>query len=111
MAQRKRVRQPFQTQTQFWVVGVIAGLGLGSVQAASRAFYARFIPAGEENQYFGLYAMVGKSAAILGPILFGEVSRAFGSQRPAILSVIVLFTIGLILLKGVDLEEEKTQRV
>ena len=100
-----------QTQTQFWVVGVIAGLGLGSVQAASRAFYARFIPAGEENQYFGLYAMVGKSAAILGPILFGEVSRAFGSQRPAILSVIVLFAIGLILLKGVDLEEEKTQRV
>ena len=60
-----------QTQTQYWVVGIVAGLGLGSVQAASRALYARFIPEGEENQYFGLYAMVGKSAAIMGPILFG----------------------------------------
>ena len=90
-----------QTQTQYWVIAVVAGLGLGSVQAASRALYARFIPEGEENQYFGLYAFVGKSAAIMGPILFGETSRAFGSQRPAILSVALLFLIGLALLSRV----------
>lgn len=90
-----------QTRTQYWMIGVVAGLGLGSVQAASRALYARFIPAGEENQYFGLYAMVGKSAAIMGPVLFGEMSRAFGSQRPAILSVALLFLIGLALVSRV----------
>lgn len=84
-----------QTKAQFWGVAVTAGLMLGSVQAASRAFYTRFIPPGEESRYFGVYALVGKSAAILGPILFGEISRAFGSQRPAILSVAVLFVIGL----------------
>jgi UMF1 family MFS transporter len=90
-----------QTKMQFWAVTVIAGLGLGSVQAASRAFYARFIPAGGESRYFGIYAMVGKTAAIMGPILFGEMSTAFGSQRPAILSVAALFLIGLALLSKV----------
>jgi len=91
-----------QSKPQFWVVAVTAGLGLGSVQAASRAFYARFIPEGEESRYFGVYALVGKSAAVMGPILFGEMSRAFGSQRPAILSIAVLFLIGLAILSRVE---------
>jgi UMF1 family MFS transporter len=100
-----------QTQTQYWVIAVVAGLGLGSVQAASRAFYARFIPPGEENQYFGLYALVGKSAAILGPLLFGEVSRFYGDQRPAVLSVIALFLVGLVLVSGVRLDGQKPEEV
>ena len=92
------------SKAQFWGVAVVAGLGLGSLQAASRALYARFIPPGEENQYFGVYALVGKSAAVIGPLLFGEISRAFGSQRPAILSVAVLFLAGLAALAGVKEE-------
>ena len=92
------------SKAQFWGVAVVAGLGLGSLQAASRALYARFIPLGEENQYFGVYALVGKSAAVIGPLLFGEISRAFGSQRPAILSVAVLFLAGLAALAGVKEE-------
>ncbi|MBI3695053.1 MAG: MFS transporter [Acidobacteria bacterium] len=91
-----------QTKAQFWVVASVAGLGLGSVQAASRALYARFIPRGEEDQYFGVYAMVGKSAAVIGPILFGEISRAFGSQRPAILSIALLFLGGLAIIARVE---------
>ncbi|MBI3667676.1 MAG: MFS transporter [Acidobacteria bacterium] len=93
------------SKAQFWGVAVVAGLGLGSLQAASRAFYARFIPPGEENQYFGAYALVGKSAAVIGPLLFGEISRAFGSQRPAILSVAALFLAGLAVLAGVKVED------
>lgn len=92
-----------QTQGQYWVIAVTAGLGLGSVQAASRAFYARFIPPGEETQYFGLYAMVGKSAAIMGPLLFGEISYLYGgNQRPAVLSITVLLLIGLFFLYRVE---------
>lgn len=91
-----------QTKALFWVVAVTAGLGLGSVQAASRALYARFIPEGEESRYFGVYALVGKSAAVMGPILFGEMSRAYGSQRPAILSIAILFLIGLAILSRVE---------
>lgn len=87
-----------QTKNQFWGIAVIAGLGLGTVQAATRAFYAQFIPKGRESDYFGVYSMVGKSSAIMGPLVFGEVSAAFGSQRPAILSVAAFFLTGLVIL-------------
>ena len=82
----------------FWVVASVAGLGLGTVQAASRALYARFIPVGSEAEYFGLFAMAGKTSSVLGPLVFGYVSSAAGSQRPAILSIGLFFLIGLIAL-------------
>ncbi len=85
----------------FWILASIAGLGLGTVQAASRAFFTQFIPHGNENEYFGVYSLVGKSSAIAGPILFGYVSSVFGSQRPAILAVSVFFIVGLILIQYV----------
>jgi len=90
-----------RTQGHFWALALFAGLGLGTVQAASRAFLARFIPQGKEAEYFGIYALVGKSSAILGPLLFGQISSAFGSQRPAILSVAAFFLVGMLLLASV----------
>ena len=89
------------TKGQFWVVACIAGMGLGSVQAGTRAFYTQFVPKEKEAEYFGVYSLVGKSSAILGPLVFGEVSSAFGSQRPAILAVAAFFIAGLILLSRV----------
>lgn len=85
-------------KTQFWYIACFAGLGLGTVQAASRAFFTQFIPSGHETEYFGVYALVGKSSAIIGPLLFGIVSSSFGSQRPAILAVSVFFISGLMLI-------------
>jgi UMF1 family MFS transporter len=85
----------------FWGVACVAGLGLGTVQAASRAFFSRFIPVGREAEYFGVYSLVGKTSAIAGPIMFGQISAAFGSQRPAILSIALFFAAGLILLSRV----------
>ncbi len=82
----------------FWLLASFAGLGLGTVQAASRAFYTQFIPEGREAEYFGVYSLVGKSSAIIGPLIFGLVSTTFGSQRPAILSVAAFFLIGLAIL-------------
>jgi len=87
-----------QTKNHFWVIATCAGLGLGTVQAASRAFYTQFIPEGKEAEYFGLYSLTGKSSAVIGPIIFGQISSTFGSQRPAILSVVAFFLIGLIIL-------------
>ena len=87
-----------ETKNHFWVIATCAGLGLGTVQAASRAFYTQFIPEGKEAEYFGLYSLVGKSSAVIGPIIFGEISTTYGSQRPAILSVAAFFLIGLIIL-------------
>ncbi len=87
-----------QTKHQFWIVAPCAGLGLGTVQAASRAFFTQFVPAGKEAEYFGVYSLAGKSSAVIGPIFFGYVSTTFGSQRPAILSVAAFFLVGFIIL-------------
>ena len=87
---------------QFWVVAVAAGTGLGAIQAASRTFMATFIPAGREAEFFGFYSLVGKTGAILGPIVFGELSAALGgNQRVAIFAIGAFFVIGLALLSRV----------
>ncbi len=85
----------------FFGIASVAGLGLGSIQAASRAFYAQFIPEGEESEYFGVYSLAGKSSAILGPLLFGQLSATLGSQRPAILSVLAFFLAGFLVIRTV----------
>ncbi len=87
-----------QTKSQFWAVACAAGMGLGTVQAGTRALYTQFVPKGSEAEYFGVYSLVGKSSAILGPLVFGFVSSTFGSQRPAILSIALFFVLGLVLL-------------
>lgn len=89
------------TKQIFWMVATIAGLGLGTVQAASRAMFAGFIPKGREGAYFGVYSLVGKTSAVLGPLVFGYVSTMTGSQRPAILSVALFFLTGGFLLSRV----------
>jgi UMF1 family MFS transporter len=91
-----------QSKAQFWAVACTAGLGLGSVQAGTRAFFTQFIPESKEAEYFGVFSLVGKSSAVIGPLVFGQVSVAFGSQRPAILSIAAFFIIGLILLRRVQ---------
>ncbi|MCX8069670.1 MAG: MFS transporter, partial [Thermodesulfovibrionales bacterium] len=89
------------TKTFFLIIASIAGLGLGTIQAASRAFFTQFIPNGKESEYFGLYALTGKTSAILGPLLFGTMSSLHGSQRPAVLSVALFFIIGLLIVSMV----------
>lgn len=86
-------------KSYFWLIAIVAGIGLGTVQAGSRAFFTQFIPKGNESEYFGVYAMIGKSSAILGPLLFGYLSATTGSQRPAILAVGIFFLLGLSLLQ------------
>ena len=87
----------------FLAIAVIAGTQLGTVQAASRALMASLIPMGKEAEMFGFYAVVGKSSAILGPIVFGTVSHALGgNQRAAVLAVGTFFVLGLVLLQRVS---------
>jgi UMF1 family MFS transporter len=88
---------------EFWVVGVLAGLGLGAIQAASRTLMATLVPGGRETEFFGFYALVGKTGAIFGPLVFGVVSRAtHGNQRAAIVAVGLFFVVGLALLSRVS---------
>lgn len=91
-----------QTKGQFFAVAVLAGTGLGAVQAASRAFMASLTPTGKEAQFFAFYALCGKSASIMGPLLFGLVSSSTGgNQRISILSVVAFYIVGAVLLARV----------
>src|SRR5437016_5899022 len=75
------------TKDHFWVVAILAGTGLGAVQAASRTFMATLVPPGREAEFFGFYSLVGKTGAIVGPLVFGGVSWLLsGNQRAAIVS-------------------------
>jgi UMF1 family MFS transporter len=86
----------------FYGMAVVAGLGLGSIQSASRALMAALVPDGREAEMFGFYALCGKTSSILGPMLFGSVTLAAGgNQRPGFLVLTALFVIGLVLLQRV----------
>jgi UMF1 family MFS transporter len=91
-----------ESKTTFFAVAVLAGTGLGAVQAASRSLMTALIPRGKEAAMFGFYAFCGKSSSIMGPLVFGEVSAALGgNQRAAVLVVGAFFVTGLILLQRV----------
>ena len=91
-----------QLKWHFWAVAILAGTGLGAIQAASRTFMATLVPPAREAEFFGFYALVGKTGAILGPLVFGLVSSAMrGDQRTAIVAVGLFFVVGLALLSRV----------
>jgi UMF1 family MFS transporter len=88
---------------QFWIVALLAGTGLGAIQAASRTFMATLIPRGREAEFFGFYSLVGKTGAVFGPLVFGGVSWLLaGNQRAAIVAVGAFFVLGFALLMRVQ---------
>ena len=90
---------------QFWVVAILAGTGLGAIQAASRAFMALLVPRDREAEFFGFYSLVGKTGAVMGPLVFGGVSWMMGGdQRAAIAAVGLFFVVGLLLLSRVPFD-------
>ena len=92
------------TALEFYVLAACIGLVQGGVQSLSRSLFARLIPADRSASYFGFYNMLGKFSAVLGPVLIGFVALSFGSQRLGILSIILLFALGLALLARVNPE-------
>ena len=91
-----------QSKTVFFAIGVLAGIGLGTIQSASRALMSELIPDGKEAEMFGFYAFCGKSSSWIGPLVFGKLSFALGgNQRVAILVIAAFFIVGLLLLQRV----------
>ena len=85
------------TGFEFYILAAMVGLVIGGIQALSRSLFGQLIPHDESGEYYGLFNMVGKSAAIVGPFLVGWTAAMFGT-RNSILSVIVLFALGGLLL-------------
>ena len=93
------------------MVAIVAGTGLGAVQAASRTLLTTLIPPGKEAQIFGFYTLCGKSAAIMGPLVFGGISHAAGgNQRLGILAIGRFFLIGLALLSRVKQRQARCEQ-
>jgi UMF1 family MFS transporter len=83
---------------EFYAMAIVIGLVQGGIQSLSRSFYARLVPREKSGEFFGFFNMMGKFAAVLGPVLMGWVALATGSSRAAILSLAVLFAAGGVLL-------------
>lgn len=86
---------------EFFIIGCIAGLGMGSTQSVSRSLMSKLTPPDKKTEFFGFYSFFGKSSAVFGPLVFGFVSWQTGSQRFAILTTGIFFTIGMLVLKNV----------
>ncbi len=98
---------------QFYAVASLIGCFQGGIQAISRSLYARIIPEDKSAEFFGFYNMLGKFAAVIGPVMMGSitllVSNMTGDQifsaRIGLQSLIILFVLGAFVLSKVDIAE------
>lgn len=89
-----------KTTFDFWVLAMLVGSCQGGIQAISRSYFAKLIPKNNFTEFFGFYNIFGKFAAIIGPFLVGIVTQLTGKTNFGVLSIIILFVIGgLVLLK------------
>lgn len=86
-------------QWQFWTLAVLVGMFQGGVQALSRSYYAKIIPADRSGEYFGIMDICGKSATFVGTTLVGVVSQLTGSINAGVGVIASLFLVGLVLFR------------
>ena len=86
----------------FWIIAILVASSMGGIQALSRSYFCRLIPAEKSAEFFGLYNVFGKFAAITGPFLMAVVGRLTGETRLGVLSILVLFVVGALLLSRVE---------
>ncbi len=113
-----------QTQNGFYMIGVLAGVGMAGLQSVSRSMVAIFTPPGQSAEFYGFFAVAGRTSSFVGPTIYGIVAyRAAlwyqnqgqavalaeqSGQRAAILSIAIFFVIGLILLSRVNEKRART---
>lgn len=88
--------------SEYYLVGLLAGLAIGSSQANSRTMLSQLTPNEKQAEFFGFYTLTGRLSSIIGPILYGWISYKTGDIRYAILSLLFFFVAGWILLQFVD---------
>jgi len=94
-----------QTKAAMWAVGFAIGLFVGPNQAASRSLLGRFVPHEKESEFFGFFAFSGKAIGFLGFYLFGTATGIFGTQRAGVITIVLFFVVGGLLLLRVDERE------
>lgn len=89
----------------FWALGVAVATVQGGSQALSRSLFSRMLPRSKSAEFFGFFSVSEKFAGIAGPLVFGLVGQLVGHSRLSIVSLVVFFIIGAILLSRVDEKE------
>jgi UMF1 family MFS transporter len=94
-----------QSHSSFWLAANLAGLCMGSSQAAGRAVVGYLAPPSRLAEFFGLWGLAVKAASIFGPLTYGAVTLIFpGNHRLGIFVTGLYFVIGLLLLRRIDVE-------
>ncbi len=99
------------TATEFFILGMVVGVVLGGTQALSRSFYGAMIPEQASAEFYGFYSVFSKFSSIWGPVTFGFIEQVTGSARFAIISLMIFFIVGLILLACVDEEKARVGKL
>ena len=90
---------------EFWFLAWMVAVVQGGSQALSRSLFSAMAPAAKSGEFFGLFGIMEKFSAIIGPLAFVFAATTFGSSRPAVLSIIAFFILGGYLLSRVNVEE------
>lgn len=87
------------SQLDFWILAVLVGMFQGTIQALSRSYFAKIIPAEKSGEFFGIYDICGKGASVLGTALVSFLSQMTGSVNFGVSALSVMFLIGLALFR------------
>jgi MFS transporter, UMF1 family len=99
-----------ESALEFFILGLAVGLVQGGTQALSRSLYSAVIPVAMSAEFFGFFTVFSKFSAILGPLTFGLTDWLTGSLRLSILSLIVFFVAGFVLLASMDVAKAKAAK-
>ena len=88
-----------KSQIQFWILAVLVGMFQGGIQALSRSYFTKIIPAEKSGEYFGLMDICGKGASFMGTTIVSLVSQITGNINAGVGMIAVLFVAGIILFR------------
>jgi UMF1 family MFS transporter len=97
-------------KAEFWVIGLLAGIALGGNLVVSRSLAGALMPAEKAAEFFGFLGVAGRFAAVLGPLVYGISIELTGSLQKSILSLLVFFLLGMLLLLRVNEREGTRER-
>ncbi len=93
------------TAFHFWILALMVGTVQGGTQALSRSYFCSMVPEEKSAEFFGFYGMSSKFAGIFGPLIFALVGTMTGSSRYSIISIVIFFILGMVLLSFVNEKE------
>ena len=89
-------------QWEFWLLAVLVGMFQGAIQALSRSYFAKIIPAEKSGEFFGIFDICGKGAAFVGTALVGLLAQLTGQMNLGIAAISIMFMIGFIIFNKIS---------